>query len=97
MKKENQKKLIEEMNIKIETETNKIIERKRRVKEELIVNINKNIKKNEDIFIKNGNKLSVNNVEIPEGTHTWRNQKLPELIFFYCQKYSYYKYFFFRS
>ena len=79
MKKENQKKLIEEMNIKIETETNKIIERKRRVKDELTVNTNKNIKKNEDIFIKNGNKLSVNNVEIPEGTHTWRNQKLPEL------------------
>ena len=79
MKKENKKKLIEEMNLKIEKETDKTNEKKRLIKEELIAHINKNIKKNEDDFSKKEKPISVNNVEIPECTHTWRNQKLPEL------------------
>ena len=31
-----------------------------------------------NIIYQSSNKISVNNAEIPEGTHTWRNQKLPE-------------------
>ena len=61
--KEEHKKLIEEMNLKIEKEIKK--------------KINKNKLLNNDISQKPKQK-SVNNVEIPEGTHTWRNQKLPE-------------------
>ena len=61
--KEEHKKLIEEMNSKIEKEIKK--------------RINKNKLYNNDIIQKVKQK-SVNNVEIPEGTHTWRNQKLPE-------------------
>ena len=61
--KEEHKKLIEEMNSKIEKEIKK--------------KINKNKLYNNDIIQKVKQK-SVNNVEIPEGTHTWRNQKLPE-------------------
>ena len=79
MKKESKKKLIEEMNLKIETETNKTTEKKRRVKEQFFNHINKDTEKNEHVFTENKKQISVNNVEIPEGTHTWRNQKLPEL------------------
>ena len=62
--KEDHKKLIEEMNSKIEKEI-----KKKNFKQ-------KPLKSN---FPQKIRQISVNNVEIPEGTHTWRNQKLPEI------------------
>ena len=61
--KEEHNKLIKEMNMKIEKE----IKKKNNISNSL-----------NNIVYQNNNKISVNNVEIPEGTHTWRNQKLPE-------------------
>ena len=61
--KEEHNKLIKEMNMKIEKE----IKKKNNISNSL-----------NNIDYKNRNKISVNNIEIPEGTHTWRNQKLPE-------------------
>ena len=62
--KEEHKKLIEEMNLKIEKE----IKKKKNSRQNSLNN-----------FSKNTRQISVNNVEIPERTHTWRNQKLPEI------------------
>ena len=61
--KEEHKKMIKEMNLKIEKEIKK--------KNKISKSLNK-------IIYQKMRKISVNNIEIPEGTHTWRNQKLPE-------------------
>ena len=72
LNKENHKKLIEEMNLITDNE----IQNTKRKK--LGVRKNKNlINKSKDS--EKRNKISVNNIEIPEGTHPWRNQKLPEV------------------
>ena len=78
LNKENHKKLIEEMNIKTEKEVQNTKRKKLEIKDEQnLINKEKGIN-NIKIFEKR-KKISVNNVEIPEGTHPWRNQKLPEV------------------
>ena len=72
LNKENHKKLIEEMNLITDNE----IQNTKRKKLEIRKNKNL-INKSKDS--EKRNKISVNNVEIPEGTHPWRNQKLPEV------------------
>ena len=81
IKKEEHKKLIEEMNLKTEKESKNTNNKKR-----LIINNNQltkeSINKKEDNKTSSISKIkqvSVNNVEIPEGTHTWRNQKLARI------------------
>ena len=74
-KKEEQKKLIEEMNLKIEKEMKNVKNIKHVLnKKDFQIIGEDNICLNNKI-----KQISVNNVEIPEGTHTWRNQKLPQI------------------
>ena len=74
LNKEKYKKLIEEMNLKTEKEIKNTNRKKLAIKND----INNISGKEINNFMKPKN-FSVNNVQIPEGTHPWRNQKIPEI------------------
>ena len=74
LNKEKHKKLIEEMNLKTEKEIKNTNRKKLAIKND----INNISGKEINNFMKPKN-FSVNNVQIPEGTHPWRNQKIPEI------------------
>ena len=74
LNKEDHNKIIEEMNFKIEQEIIKTNNRKGN----LINNENRIIKEKYKSTNKT-KKISITNIEIPEGTHTWRNQKLAKV------------------
>ena len=74
LNKEKHKKLIEEMNLKTEKEIKNTNRKKLLIKNDINNISGKEV--NNSMKPKN---FSVNNVQIPEGTHPWRNQKIPEI------------------
>ena len=74
LNKEKHKKLIEEMNLKTEKEIKNTNRKKIIIKNDINNISGKEV--NNSMKPKN---FSVNNVQIPEGTHPWRNQKIPEI------------------
>ena len=76
--KEEQKKLAEKINFNAEEEIKKVEEERSKLKEEENKIIEEKEKEKEELIKAKVKKISVNNVEIPEGTHTWRNQKMAE-------------------
>ena len=78
LNKEEQKKMSETMHFDTEEAIKKAEEERHKLKEEEDKKIEKQEKEKEEIIKGKVKKISVNNVEIPEGTHPWRNQKMVE-------------------
>ena len=76
--KDEQKKLSEKMNFNEEEAIKKVEEERKKLKEEEDKKVEEIEKEKEDMIKGKVKKISVNNVEIPEGTHPWRNQKIAE-------------------
>ena len=78
LNKEEQQKLSETMHFNTEEAIKKAEEERHKLKEEEDKKIEKKEKEKEETIKGKVKKISVNNVEIPEGTHPWRNQKMAE-------------------
>ena len=78
LNKEEQKKISEKMNFNAEEAIKKAEEERNKLKEEEDKKIEEQEKKKEEEIKGKVKKISVNNVEIPEGTHPWRDQKIAE-------------------
>ena len=78
LNKEEQKKLSETINFNAEEAIKKAEDERKKLKEEEDKKIEEQEKEKEEEIKKKVKKISVTNVEIPEGTHPWRNQKIAE-------------------
>ena len=78
LNKEEQKKLAETLNFNADEAIRKAEEERIKLKEEEDKKIEEHTKEKEEEIKGKVKKISVNNIEIPEGTHPWRNQKMAE-------------------
>ena len=78
LNKEEQKKLSEKMNFDAEEAIKKTEDERKKLKEEEDKKIEEQEKEKEEQMKRKVKKISINNIEIPEGTHPWRNQKIAE-------------------
>ena len=78
LNKEEQKKISESINFNAEEAIKNAEKERNKLKEEEDKKIEEQEKEREAEIKGKVKKISVNNIEIPEGTHPWRNQKIAE-------------------
>ena len=78
LNKKKKKKLAETLNFNADEAIRKAEEERIKLKEEEDKKIEEHTKEKEEEIKGKVKKISVNNIEIPEGTHPWRNQKMAE-------------------
>ena len=78
LNKEEQKKISQTINFNAEEAIKRAENERKKLKDEEDKKIEEKVKEKEEQIKGKIKKISVNNVEIPEGTHTWRNQKIAE-------------------
>ena len=78
LNKEEQKKISQSINFNAEKAIKEAEDERKKLKEEEDKKIEEQVKEKEENIKGKTKKISISNVEIPEGTQTWRNQKIAE-------------------